>query len=217
MEQVFLVHVHVGHLVRLLGIVGEVLLDRVDLVVDEVLFALHVTGEAAHAVVYGDDVRVERVDQVVERLQRRDHPAGRHVDVDAEGGDAFHRMDFRIGVHRDVALVQVREDGLLQRARRLLDLAVGGLHRLLGDQDGHAGALRIVVLAGDVEDVRADDLDHIGEDLRQALGIVDLVDVLDVGLLIFRRLGVADVVDVEAQGLGQVVEAMELEFAFHRR
>jgi hypothetical protein len=75
--------------------------------------------------------------------------------------------------------------------------------------------LWVVVLAGDVEDVRADDVDDIAENLRQAFGIVLFVDVLDVRLLIFRRLRIADVVDVEAQGLGQVVEPVELEFAFH--
>ena len=124
-------------------------------------------------------------------------------------------MTFRVGVDRDVALVQVRQDGLGQRTGRFLDLAVGRRDRLLGNQDGHAGALRIVVLARDVEDVRTNDVDHIGEDLRQALGIVFLVDVLDVGLLIFRRLCIADVIDVEAQGLREVVEPVELEFAFH--
>jgi hypothetical protein len=64
-------------------------------------------------------------------------------------------------------------------------LLAGGLlvdHRLLGNEDGHRRALRIVVLAGDVEDVGADDLGHVGEDLGQAIGVVGLVDVLDVAL-----------------------------------
>ena len=72
-------------------------------------------------------------------------------------------------------------------------------------------ALRIVVLARDVEDVRADDLGHIGQDLGQAVGIVLLVDVLDVAIALFRRHRVADVVDIEAERLGQVVEALKLQ------
>ncbi|MNQ75375.1 hypothetical protein D3C85_901700 [compost metagenome] len=184
--------------------------------VDEVLLALHVTGEAAHAIVHGDDVRIELVDQVVERLQRRDHATGGYIDVHAERGDTRHRVDLRIGVNGDMALVEVRQDGLRQRAGGFLDLAVGGGHRLLGDQDGHARALGIVILAGDIEDVGTYDVDHIGEDLGQAFGVVLFVDVLDVGLLVLGGLCVADVIDVEAQGLGQVVEPVELEFAFHR-
>ena len=54
--------------------------------------------------------------------------------------------------------------------------------RLLGDQDRDAGALRVVVLARDVQDVRADDVGHLGQDLGQALGVVGLVDVLDVAV-----------------------------------
>ncbi|MNQ84965.1 hypothetical protein D3C85_1001110 [compost metagenome] len=69
-EQVFLVHVHVGHLVRVASVIGEVVLDRVDLVVDEVLFAFNVTGEAAHTVIHGHDVRIELVNQEVERFKR---------------------------------------------------------------------------------------------------------------------------------------------------
>src|SRR5690606_17235723 len=47
-------------------------------------------------------------------------------------------------------------------------------------------------------------------------GVVLGVDVLNVSLLVFRRFRVADVIDVEAQGLRQVVEPVELEFAIHR-
>ena len=67
----------------------------------------------------------------------------------------------------DVALVQMRDHGPGDHvAAELLD------HRVLGNEDGDAGALRVVVLARDVEDVRADDLGHVGEDIGQAVGIV---------------------------------------------
>jgi hypothetical protein len=82
---------------------------------------------------------------------------------------------------------------------------------LLGDQHGHRGALGLVVLAGDVEDVGADDVGHIGQDAGQPLGVVGLVDVGDVGGALLGRVGVADIVDVEAQRLGQVVEAVQLQ------
>src|SRR5690606_36984222 len=73
------------------------------------------------------------------------------------------------------------------------------------------GALRVVVLARDVEDVGTDDLGDVGEDLRQPVGVVFLVDVFDVALALVLGDGVAHVVDVEAQGLGEVVESLQLQ------
>ncbi len=108
-------------------------------------------------------------------------------------------------MHGDVRLVHVRD-------HRLGDHALGiGLvdHRLLGDQDRHRGALRIVVLAVDVEDVGADDVRHIRQDLGQAIGVVFLVDVLDVALPLLFGVGKADVVDVERERFGEVVEPLQ--------
>ena len=52
---------------------------------------------------------------------------------------------------------------------------------------------------------------HVGQDLGQAVGIVFLIDVLDVALALFFRNRIADVIDVEAQRLGEVVETLEPE------
>jgi hypothetical protein len=82
---------------------------------------------------------------------------------------------------------------------------------MLGNEDRHRRALRIVVLARDVEDVRADDFGDVGEDLREAIGVVRLVDVLDVALALVLGDRVANVLDVEAERLGQVVETLELQ------
>src|SRR5690606_23281463 len=111
-EDVLLVDVDVQHLVARADVLGQVVLDRVDLVVDVVLAALDVAGEAAHAVVHDHDVGLEALDQVVQGLQRRDHAAGGDVDVGAEGRDAVVRVGFRVGVHGDVRLVQVRDHGV---------------------------------------------------------------------------------------------------------
>ena len=74
--------------------------------------------------------------------------------------------------------------------------------------------MRLVILTGDIQNVCTNDVDNIGQNLGKPLSIVLFIDVLYVSLLIFRSLGITDVVDIEAQGLGQVVEPMELEFAF---
>src|SRR5690606_31640783 len=116
-------------------------------------------------------------------------------------------MRLRIRVHRDVRLVQVRH-------HRIGDHALGIAlvdHRLLGDEDRHRRTLRIVVLARDVEDVGTDDLGDVREDLRQPVRVVHLVDVLDVALALVLAPCKTDVVDVEGQGLGEVVEALQLQ------
>ncbi len=205
-EDVLLIDIHVEHLVARLDVLGQEILDRIDLVVDVVLLALHVAGEAAHAVVHDDDVGLEAFDQVVQRLQRRDHAAGGHVDVRAEGRDAVVRMGFRIRVHRDVRLVHV---GHHRVGDDLLPCILLVDHRLLGNEDGHRRPLGVVVLAGHVQDVGADDLRHIRQDLGQAIGVVLLVDVLDVATALVLGRGVAHVVDIEAQRLGEVVEALQ--------
>jgi hypothetical protein len=82
----------------------------------------------------------------------------------------------------------------------------------LGNKHGHAGTLRFVVLPGDIENLRTDDRIHIGQYLGQSLSVVHLVDVLDVASLLLLGLGVADIIDIEAQRLGEVVEAMQLKF-----
>src|SRR3546814_4149877 len=60
---VFLVDVDVEHLEAGLDVLGQEVLDRIDLVVDVVILALDVAGEAEHAVVGDDDVRLEALDQ----------------------------------------------------------------------------------------------------------------------------------------------------------
>ncbi|MNE15968.1 hypothetical protein D3C80_1088950 [compost metagenome] len=125
-------------------------------------------------------------------------------------------MDFRVRVHRDVALVEVGQDDFGQRARGLFDLAIGRGHRFFRNQNRDAGALWLIVLTGNVQDVGTNDIDNFREDLRQAFRVVLFIDVLDVSLLVLRGFRVADVIDVEAQGLCQVIEPVELEFAFHR-
>ena len=79
---------------------------------------------------------------------------------------------------------------------------------MLGNQHGHTGALGIVILASHVEHVGADDLGHVGENLGETLGIIQLVNILDVLLAMLFRLRIGDIENIEAQGFGQVVETM---------
>ena len=68
-----------------------------------------------------------------------------------------------------------------------------------------------MVLTRDVEDVRTDHLGDVGQDPGQPVGVVGLVDVGNVLVHMLTGLGVADVVDGEAEGLAQIVEAMQFQ------
>src|SRR5690606_31033543 len=108
------------HLIGVAGIVGQVVLDRIDVMVNVVLGTTHVPGETPHPVIDGDHVGIKAVDQIVQYFQRRDQAAGRYINIRPEGADTFVGVAFRVGVYRYVALVQVPDNGLRQGARGFL-------------------------------------------------------------------------------------------------
>ena len=70
MEDVLLEHIHVDHLIGVLGVFGEEVLDRIDVVINVVLGAIQIPGHAPHPVVDSDDIGIEAVDQVIQCPQR---------------------------------------------------------------------------------------------------------------------------------------------------
>ena len=82
----------------------------------------------------------------------------------------------------------------------------------VADQDRYRAALRLVILHRNIEDLRADNICHLAQDAGKPFGIVLLVDVFDIGDAVLHRFGVADIVHVEAQRFGQVVEPVKLHF-----
>ena len=102
-----------------------------------------------------------------------------------------------------MALVEVTDD-------------IGIVHFFFGNEDGNAGPLGVIILAGDVEDVGADDVRHVAQDLGQPFRIILFIDVFDVLTARLRADGITNIIHVEAQGLGQVIEPVKLEFIrFH--
>ena len=69
-KDVFLVDIDVHYLVMLASAARKKILDRIDLVVDAVLFSVQVAGEAAHPIIHDHDVGLERVNQVIQRLPK---------------------------------------------------------------------------------------------------------------------------------------------------
>ncbi len=84
-----------------------------------------------------------------------------------------------------------------------------GRDRLLGNQHGDAGPVRFVILSGDVEDVGPDDGGDVAENLGEPFGVVGFVDIRQITFLLRGGRGVANIVNIEAQGFGQVVEPLQ--------
>lgn len=162
-ENIRLIDIDVHGVVRRQGLRLDILLNRRHLVVHKELLARHIAREAAHAVVHRDDVRIELANEVVERLQRRDLAARRHVDVDTERRNARLGVELGIRMHGHMALVKVRDNLVIQQ--RLLVPCCS----LFRNEEGHARTLRIVILLRDAQDMCADHLRHAHEDLRQSL------------------------------------------------
>ena len=135
--------------------------------IDEQLLAVHIARKAADTVIEGDDVRIEAVQEIIQGIERRNAATRRDVDISPESHDALLGMAFGIGMDRQVALVEMTDD-------------VGIVHFFFGNEDGDAGPLRVVILTGHIEDVRADDIRHVVPDLGQTIGIILFIDVFDV-------------------------------------
>ena len=116
-------------------------------------------------------------------------------------------MVLRIGVHSHMTLVKMCEDGLWHWLFCIYGgLAAGYNRRLLRDQHGNACSLRIVVLLGNVENPCANHIRHLRENLRESIGIVLFINVLNIIPLFTCRFRIANIIDIEAQRLSEVVK-----------
>jgi lysine 2,3-aminomutase len=179
--------------------------------IDKVLFPRYVTGKATHPVIDADQVGLEAVNQIVKGLEWRNAPTGRYVDIDSEGADAMIRMTVWVGVDGDMALVEMADHRIGQRAGRF---GVGNALRgdgFLRNQHGDTGTAWFVVLAGDIQDIGADDFGDLLQNPGQPLGVVSFIKIGDVALLLFRGRGIANIIAVKAEGLGEVVKPLQLQ------
>ena len=69
---------------------------------------------------------------------------------------------------------------------------------LLGDKESHRRSLRLIVLLGDIQHVCADGFGNITEYLCETVGIILLVDILDIVLLLPLALCIADIIYIKA-------------------
>ena len=118
-------------------------------------------------------------------------------------------MAFRIGVHADMALIQVRHHGVRQRAGMFRIVDVFWIDRLFAHQNGDAGALWFIILARDIQHVGTDDRAGFRQDLGQTSGVVLLIDIGDIAIAFGFSIRITNIVNTKTQAFGQVVEAMQ--------
>ena len=64
-KDIFLINVDVDHLIVFLGILGYIVLDGSNVMVDKMLSAGYVASKTSHPVVHDDDIGLEAMDQVI--------------------------------------------------------------------------------------------------------------------------------------------------------
>ncbi|CCJ75022.1 hypothetical protein BN135_86 [Cronobacter muytjensii 530] len=83
--------------------------------------------------------------------------------------------------------------------------------RLFAHQNRDAGALGLIVLAGDIQNIGADNRAGFRQDFRQTVSVIEFIDIRDIAIALFRRFGVANIVNTKTQAFGQVVKAMQFQ------
>lgn len=99
MKYMLRVDVDVDHVVEVFDVVRDVILDRIDVVVDKQLMPRNIPRKPPHPVIDRHDVGVEGMDQIIQRLQRGNFPAGGYVDIGTERADPVIRMIFGVRVN----------------------------------------------------------------------------------------------------------------------
>ena len=106
-----------------------------------------------------------------------------------------------------MTFVELCEDGL-RRGRLFFYrfLAAGDDRRLLRNQHRNACSLRLIVLLGNVENPCADHIRNLRKNLCETIGIILFINVFNIIPLFTRRFRIANIIDIEAQRLREVVK-----------
>ena len=164
MKDIGLIHIYVNGIVTLQGIPGNIILNGGDVVVDKQLSSIHIPSKTTDPVIHSNNVRVKAADKVIQRLQRRNFPAGGYVNIHSEGRDVIFRVCFRKGVHCNVTFIQM---SVHRAVLRLISAAVAGIvHQIriqsfFRNENIHRSSLRLIILFGNIQDLGADHLGHL--------------------------------------------------------
>ena len=211
-KNIGLIYIDIDGIILGKGRFIDIILNGSDIVVDEELFAQHITGESADAVVDGDDIGIEAGYQIIQGIKGRYSTAGRYVYIHAESGDRVIGVILGEGVHGHMALIQmsVYHFGSIGENAQI----AGGIDRILiqllfGYEDIHGSALGFIILFGNIKHAGTDHLGNVAKYFCKTFGVILLVDILDIILLFFLTFSVANIVDIKTEGLGKIIEAVK--------
>lgn len=211
-KNIGLINIDIDSVVSGKGRLVDIILNGRNIVVDEELFAQHITGETADAVVDGDDIGIEAGDQIIQGIKRRDSTAGGYVYIHTESGDRVVGVILGEGVYRHMALIKVSVYHLGSIGKNAQ--IAGGVDRILiqllfSDEDIYGSALGLIILFGNIKYAGTDHFGNVAEYFGKTFGVILLVDILDIVLLFFLSLSVANVVDIKTEGFSEIIEAVK--------
>ena len=163
--------------------------------IQEEFFSIDIPGKASHPVIHRNDIRVKGTDEIIQCGKRCDLPAGRHVDIHPEGSNAGLRMVFRIGMYRHMTFIQMGQLCLASRQ-----------HGILRDQKRNRSPLRLIILAGNIQNRCSDHIRQGRKNPCKTFRIILFVYIINIVFLLSCRLGITDIINVKAQGFGQVIK-----------
>ena len=189
------------------------LVNGSDFVVDKEFFAVSVTGEATHTVIDCDNIGIKAVNEEIEGIKRGDSAAGRNIYIDTESCNRIMWVIFRISVYSDMAFIKMGSNGISVIS---IFSAVAGLiyffrQAFFGDEQSDACPLRIIVLFGDVEDTCPNHFGNFTENIGKTFRVVLFVDVCDIIFLFPFSFCIANVINIETEGFGEIIKSVEFQ------
>ena len=211
-KNIGLIDIHIYGIVLCQRAVIDIILYGSYIVVDKELFAQHISGEAAHAVVDGDDIRIKAGYQIIQRIQRRDSAAGRNIYIHTESRYGVVRVILRESMHRNMAFIKVsvyhlRCIGQSAEIARRVDRVF--IQFLLSDKHIHRCALRFIILFRDIEHPRPYHFGDITKYFCEPFGVVLLIDIFDIILLFFLSFGITDIIYIKTQCFCKIIKAVK--------
>ena len=143
MENIFLVHVYINHVVHIASFCIDVVLDRVDAMININFLARYVTCKATNMVVQCEDIRIKALNQIIKCFKRRNLTTCRYFNIGTERTNPFVRMAFRISMYSKVRFIKMHD-------------YIFFFNFLFRNQNRNRRTLRVVVLFRYVKDVSTD-------------------------------------------------------------
>ena len=107
MENIFLVHIYINHVVHVASFCIDVILDGIDAMIDIDFLTRYVARKATYMVVQCEDIGVKALNQIVKCFKWRDLTTCRYFNICTERANPFVRMAFRVSMYSKVRFIKM--------------------------------------------------------------------------------------------------------------